>query len=174
MKPVIVIFAAALALLTGAVYADVYRQVDAQGNVTFSDEPTSGAEAIEIKPVTTIKLPKPQDLERDDQPEQQRQQQKPQYSTVEFAAPQNNQAFHSGNGNVEFRLTSNPALRNGHKYEVTIDGQPVGQSATSTIMVQNMDRGTHQAGINIVNQNGVQVISGAGITFTIHRPSRLN
>lgn len=174
MKPAIVIAAATLSLLAGAVHADVYRQIDAQGNVTFSDERSSGAEAIEVKPVTTIKLPKPQDLETKKQPAQKEQQEKSLYSMVVIAAPQNNQAFTSGNGNVEFQLISEPALRNGHQYEVTVDGQPVGQSTTRTLLVQNMDRGTHQAGVNIVNQNGVQIISGPGITFTIHRPSRLN
>ncbi len=172
MKPALMIAAAALLSLTGAAYADVYRQVDAQGNVTFSDEPSSGAKTIKVKPVTTIKLPKLEDLEEEKQAEPQPE--KSFYQAVAFAAPQNNQAFHSGNGNVEFQLFSEPALRNGHQYEVTIDGQPVGQSSSNTIMVQNMDRGTHQAGINIIDQNGVQVTSGTGISFTVHRPSRLN
>lgn len=172
MKPVLVMAAAAWVFLAGAACADVYRQVDAQGNVTFSDEPSSGAKPIRVKPVTTIKLPKPEDLE--EQQPVEKQQEKSLYNTLVFTAPQNNQAFHSGNGNVEFQLLSEPALRSGHKYEVTIDGQPVGQSSTNTIMVPNMDRGTHQAGINIIDQNGVQVTSGTAISFTVHRSSRLN
>ncbi|MEH6357229.1 MAG: DUF4124 domain-containing protein, partial [Marinobacter sp.] len=142
-----------------------------QGNVTFSDEPSSGAEAIEVRPVTTITLPKMQDFE---QPQQQQQPPSPLYELVRIVYPRNNEAFQSGNGDVEFNVISSPQLRDGHKYEVTLDGQPVGQSASGTILVQNIDRGTHQAGVNIVNRSGAQVGSGAGITFTIHRPSRLN
>jgi hypothetical protein len=174
MKPAIVIAAATLLLINGAAQAEVYRQVDAQGNVTFSDEPSSGAEAIEVKPVTTITLPKLQDLELREQPEIQQQKPDSIYDSVQIISPQDKEAFNSGNGNVEFRIISSPLLRDGHKYEVTLDGQPVGQSATGTIMVQHMDRGTHQAGVNIINRDGIQVASGAGITFTIHRPSRLN
>jgi len=173
MKPAIVIAAATLVMITGAAQAEMYRQVDAQGNVTFSDEASSGAEAIQVRPVTTITLPKMQDLEQFEQP-QQEQPPSPLYELVRIVYPQNNEAFHSGNGDVEFNVISSPQLRDGHKYEVTLDGQPVGQSTSGTIMVQNMDRGTHQAGVNIVNRSGVQVGSGTGITFTIHRPSRLN
>jgi len=173
MKPAIVIATATLLLINGAAQAEVYRQVDAQGNVTFSDEPSSGAEAIQVRPVTTITLPKMQDLEQFEQP-QQKQPPSPLYELVKIAYPRNNEAFNSGNGDVEFNVISSPQLRDGHKYEVTLDGQPVGQSTSGTILVQNMDRGTHQAGVNIVNRSGVQVGSGTGITFTIHRPSRLN
>jgi hypothetical protein len=173
MKPAIVIAAVTLLLASGAVQAEVYRQVDAQGNVTFSDEPSSGAEAIKVRPVTTITLPKMQDLEQFEQP-QQEQPPGPLYELVRIVYPRNNEAFTSGNGDVEFSVISSPQLRDGHKYEVTLDGQPVGQSTSGTILVQQIDRGTHQAGVNIVNRSGVQVGSGTGITFTIHRPSRLN
>jgi hypothetical protein len=146
MKPAIVIAAATLLMINGAAQAEVYRQVDAQGNVTFSDEPSSGAEAIQVRPVTTITLPKMQDLEQIDQPQQQEQPPSSLYELVRIVYPRNNEAFHSGNG----------------------------QSTSGTILVQTIDRGTHQAGVNIVNRRGVQVGSGTGITFTIHRPSRLN
>jgi hypothetical protein len=173
MKPVIVIAVATLLLINGVTQAEVYREVDAQGNVTFSDEPSSGAEAIQVRPVTTITLPKMQDLEQFEQP-QQEQPPSALYELVRIVYPRNNEAFNSGNGDVEFSVISSPQLRDGHKYEVTLDGQPVGQSTSGTILVQNMDRGTHQAAVNIVNRSGVQVGSGTGITFTVHRPSRLN
>lgn len=173
MKPIVVMTTVALLLFAGTASAEVYRQVDAEGNVTFSDEPSLGAKAIKVKPVTTIRLPKMQDLE---QPKKPQQDQRPSslYDSVTIVYPANNEAFHSGNGNIEFRLTSSPPLRKGHKYEVTLDGQPVGQSATGIILVQQVDRGTHQAGVRVVNRNGVQVGSGTGVSFTIHRPSRLN
>ena len=62
MKPRTGILAAALILLTGPAAAEVYRNVDAQGNVTFSDEPSEGSEAVQVKPVTTVTLPKPQNV----------------------------------------------------------------------------------------------------------------
>jgi hypothetical protein len=40
--------------------------------------------------------------------------------------------------------------------------------------VRNIDRGTHQAGVNIIDTSGVTIKSGESISFTIHRPSVLN
>ena len=59
MKPRNGLVAAMLVVLASPAGAEVYRNVDAYGNVTFSDEPSDGSEAIEVKPVTTVTLPKP-------------------------------------------------------------------------------------------------------------------
>ncbi|KPQ28008.1 MAG: protein of unknown function containing DUF4124 domain [Marinobacter excellens HL-55] len=163
-----------LLLASAAAHGEVYRHVDAQGNVTFSDEPMQGGETIEVKPVTTITLPKPEAVSQTDQLLEDVERQGAAYESLTLAHPENDQAFHSGNGDVTFEVRSSPELRRGHRYEVTLDGQPVGQSSSGSITVNNIDRGTHSAGVHIVDENGIQVKSGQPVTFTIHRPSRLN
>jgi hypothetical protein len=163
-------------LVSTQVYAEVYRQVDAQGNVTYTDEPSdqSPAEEVKIRPVTTVTLPKPEAVREPEALRERVQKEGAAYSRVGFVAPENGQAFHSGSGNVSFQVTSAPGLRRGHKYEVTLDGQPVGQSESGTVTVRNIDRGTHQAGAGIVDRSGVTIKTGETIRFTIHRPSVLN
>lgn len=152
--------------------AAVYRQVDAHGNVTFTDEPGGGAEEIEVKPVTTITLPKPEAVQEQLEQDQNGGQLNL-YDMVGFTSPNNDDAFHSGNGDVEFQVSSSPSLRRGHRFEVTLDGQPVGQTNSGTVTVRNVDRGTHRAGVHIINQAGQRIQTGEEITFTIHRPSVL-
>jgi hypothetical protein len=163
-------------LLTTPLSAEIYRQVDSQGNVTYTDEPSdqSPAEAVKIKPVTTVTLPKPEAVREPEKLRQKVETEGAMYSDLRFIAPENEQAFHSGNGDVSFQVGSAQGLRNGHKYEVTLDGQPVGQSTSGTVSVRNIDRGTHQAGVNIIDTSGVTIKSGESISFTIHRPSVLN
>lgn len=161
-------------ILAAPASAEVYRNVDAYGNVTYSDEPSKGAEAIEVKPVTTITLPKPQNVQETEQLREEVQREGAAYESVSFAYPDNNQAFHSGSGDVQFEVRSTPGLQPGHKYEVTLDGQPVGQSTSGSITVSNVFRGTHEARVHVVDQNGVQVKTGSPITFTVHRPSVAN
>lgn len=165
------LIASLLALTTAPAIAEIYRNVDAQGNVTYSDEPSSGAEAIEVQPVTTVTLPKLEDVENAPGEAPTQEQTPAPYRSVSFVAPQNDEAFHSGSGDVEFQVTSTPALREGHKYEITLDGQPVGQSDSGNIMVRNVFRGTHQAHVHVVNQDGVRITTGDSISFTIHRPT---
>lgn len=173
MKTRLVFVAGILTIIALPLSAEVYRQVDSQGNVTYTDEPTEGtaAEEIKVKPVTTITLPKPEAVREPERLREQVEQQGAAYDSVTFVAPGDEEAFHSGSGNVEFRVTSSPSLRGDHKYEVTLDGQPVGQSNSGTVMVRNVYRGTHDAGVNIIDSNGVTIKSGETITFTVHRPS---
>ena len=156
------------------VSAEVYRNVDDYGNVTYSDEPSEGAEAVEVKPVTTITLPKPEAVQETEKLREEVQREGAAYESLSFAYPDNNQAFYSGSGDVQFEVRSTPGLQPGHKYEVTLDGQPVGQSSSGSITVNNVFRGTHEARAHIVDENGVQVKTGSPITFTVHRPSALN
>jgi hypothetical protein len=165
---------AALVILSSPATAEIYRNVDAYGNVTFSDEPSDGAETIQIKPVTTITLPKPQVVQETSKLREEVEREGSAYQAISFTYPENNQAFHSGNGDIQFEVQSTPGLKRGHKYEVTLDGQPVGQTASGSVMVNNVFRGTHKAQVHIIDSNGVQVKTGPAIHFTVHRPSIAN
>lgn len=162
--------ASLLATLAVPAAAEVYRHVDKDGNVTFSDEPGDGAEEVKVKPVTTVTLPKLKDVQDAPRRTADEEERAP-YENITFVAPSNDQAFHSGSGDMAFQVTSTPPLRNGHKYEVALDGQPVGQSTSGTVTVQNVFRGTHSAAVHIVDRNGIRIQTGESISFTIHRPS---
>jgi len=174
MNPRLGITVGLMLLIAGPVTAEVYRNVDAQGNVTFSDEPSKGAEAVKVKPVTTITLPKPQNVRETDKLREDVKREGSVYESVSFTYPENEQAFYSGSGDVRFDMRSTPGLEPGHKYEVTLDGQPVGQSTSGSVNVSNVYRGTHNAGIHIVDKNGVQIKTGSPVRFTVHRPSTQN
>jgi hypothetical protein len=168
------LFVTALAIVSSPVTAEVYRNVDAYGNVTFSDEPSDGAETVKVKPVTTITLPKPQAVQETSKLREEVKREGSVYKGVSFTYPEDNQAFHSGNGDIQFTMQSTPGLRPGHKYEVTLDGQPVGQTTSGSVMVSNVFRGTHKAQVHIIDRNGVQIKNGPAIHFTVHRPSVAN
>lgn len=170
-----IILSTLLAASAFPVAAEVYKHVDKNGNVTFSDEPKSGSEEVKVRPVTTITLPKMRDVEAQQrQAEQSGQENSAPYDRVAFTAPEDNTAFHSGSGDVEFQVTSSPNLRRGHRFEVDLDGQPVGQNPGGTFTVRNMDRGTHTASVFVVDNQGQRVQSGDSVTFTVHRPSVIN
>jgi hypothetical protein len=50
----------------------------------------------------------------------------------------------------------------------------VGQTRSNQLTVENIYRGTHEARVHIVDNNGVQVKTGSPISFTVHRPSVQN
>ena len=171
MKTLVTLASGMLLLAASTSWAEVYRHVDAQGNVTFSDEPIKGSETVKVKPVTTITLPKPETVREPRKLREEVERKGASYDSLAFAYPQDDQAFHSGNGTVTFEVQSTPGLKPGHKYEITLDGQPVGQSTSGSVTVPNIDRGTHNAVAHIIDRKGVQVKTGQPIRFTVHRPS---
>lgn len=174
-KWTLIAFSILSTLLAVSAAAEVYKHVDKNGNVTFSDEPQSGSEEVKVRPVTTITLPKMRDVQAQQQQSEQSGQDNPDpYNRVTFTAPEDNSAFHSGNGDIEFQVSSSPGLRRGHRFEVDLDGQPVGQNPGGTFTVRNMDRGTHTASVFVVDNQGQRVQSGESVTFTVHRPSIIN
>ncbi len=162
------------ALMSLPALGEVYRQVDEDGNVTFTDEPDDDAERIQVKPVTTVTMPKPETVDRQLEEDDEEIGDQDAYDSVTFQSPEDEEAFNSGSGDVEFRVTSEPGLRADHRFEITLDGQPVGQTTSGTVMVNNVFRGTHKAGVNIINSEGERVYTGESISFTVHRPSVLN
>ncbi|WP_372973015.1 DUF4124 domain-containing protein [Marinobacter sp.] len=171
MKTQLLIAAVASAFLSLPVQAEVYRQVDKDGNVTFTDDPQGKAERVNVKPATTITMPKPETVEQQLDEEDGEIGDQKAYESVTFLAPADDEAFHSGSGNVEFQVASDPGLRQGHRFEITLDGQPVGQTTSGTVSVSNVFRGTHNAGVNVINADGERVFTGESISFTIHRPT---
>ncbi|PVY70327.1 uncharacterized protein DUF4124 [Tamilnaduibacter salinus] len=172
----LLITTALLAGFSSSLDAEVYKHTDEQGNVTYSDESIDGAETVDVKPVTTVTLPKMEQVEQATSDSQRGSQPEPQatYDSARFTAPENESAFHSGSGDVVFSVTSTPGLQPGHRFEVALDGQPIGQNRAGQFSVTNVNRGTHNASVNIIGPNGEIIHTGENISFTIHRPSVLN
>jgi hypothetical protein len=174
MKALFLIAVTTSALIALPAQAEVYRQVDADGNVTFTDEPDDSAERVNVKPVTTITMPRPETVNEQLSEEDETIGDEDAYESVGFTSPADDEAFHSGSGNVEFRVASTPGLRQGHQFEITMDGAPVGQTRSGSVTVNNVFRGTHNAGVNVIGPEGERIYTGDKISFTVHRPSVQN
>lgn len=48
-----------LLLLPQAVHADIYKLVDENGRVTYSNAPLKGARKLQLDPISTVTMPKP-------------------------------------------------------------------------------------------------------------------
>lgn len=174
MKALFLTAAVTSAMIALPAQAEVYRQVDANGNVTFTDEPGDNAERVNVKPVTTITMPKPETVKRQLDEDDESIGDQDAYESVSFTSPTDDEAFHSGSGNVQFQVTSTPGLRQGHQFEITMDGTPVGQTRSGSVTVNNVFRGTHNASVNVIGPDGERIYTGDSISFTVHRPSVQN
>lgn len=169
--------------------AGIYRSVDAEGNVVFTDEPSPGAEQIEISPSTVISSDQgitSGDEEADDilklSPEGESQTFEPEVDAIpayqiRIIAPANDESIWVNNGNVTVSMIVEPQLdaERGDLIMLNVDGVDVGEAQpTTSFQLTNLSRGTHTVSATIVDTNGLALTSSETITFHLHRASVLN
>lgn len=153
----------------GLTQAEIYRWVNDNGDVEYSDQYREGAEKVKVAPVTTVQMPKPSDIPppaASAEPEKERAI----YQQLSFTFPEAESAFHSGNGNISVMFESKPNLRPGHSYRVRLDGQVAGITEATTLELQNVDRGTHTLVLEVIDSSSL-LQSSEPLTFTLHRPT---
>ena len=88
-----------------SVSAEVYRVLDEDGNVIFSDKPSPGAEEIKIDHVQTISPPKVKDFEYTPSVENTTD---GVYTSLEIVSPENDQIFTGSEGDISVNILIHP------------------------------------------------------------------
>ncbi len=155
-----------------SISAGVYRSVDEDGNVIFTDRPSPDAEKIRVDKVQTISPPAVKDFEYTS-PEKPA---KEGYAKLEIISPQNDQTFTGGAGIVTINILIEPALdtEQGDRLILTMDGEKQAESSSTSFSFTNLDRGTHTTKADIVNKGGRSLKSSATVTFYVIRPTVSN
>jgi len=165
-----------IAGLTGLLFslsttAAVYMEKDAKGNVVFTDRPSSkDAKPIKLNPTSTYKAP---DLHRagTSRPSQKPDDGAQGYESITITQPANDSPVRENNGNLEVGIDLSPALKTGHHFVLLMDGVPVAEGQSTTLRLQNVDRGTHTLQVQVVDDNGNVIISSESVTFHMLRIS---
>lgn len=148
--------------------ATVYKKVNPDGSVEYSDvPPDDSAKPMKLKPIQSITLPKPPPASPPPPPEP-----KPfQYESIRILSPADDEAIRSNNGDFSARAELKPGLREEqeHRLEWLLDGKPVANARGLTLSLKNMDRGTHKLQLRVADFNGKTVIQTPVITFHILR-----
>lgn len=169
--------AAALAVAPASAQ-DVYRWVDEDGVVHYSDQPRDGAEKVEVREPQTYSVeealpatPTARDSSAVDGPERVTG-----YSSLRIAVPEHDSVAWNTGGEITVQVAPEPALVPGHQVVVFLDGQAVDGTpvASTTIGLTGMYRGSYQLRASIVDENNRQVIESPAITFHVRQTSIQN
>lgn len=184
MKKYEAVFLASAALwLSSAGFAadkatQVFRSVDAQGNVVFTDTPRDGARAVEIQSPSTVSAMPAAPATQVLSPASDAAPADPNafagYQALVITQPENGAALNDTAGNVAVGVSLVPALRTdlGHGLTITLDGKPVLQnSAQMSVMLENVDRGEHVLEAFVRNAGGQVLFQSAPVRFSLQRTS---
>ncbi|MCI0401806.1 MAG: DUF4124 domain-containing protein [Gammaproteobacteria bacterium] len=153
--------------------AAVYRWVDENGNVVYSDKPQPGAEAIEMREIQTIQAPPVAPITAKEVPPPP---EFPGYEQVAIVSPENDAAVRENAGNVTVTVALEPALQTtlGHRIALFVDGAQVSEPGTATqFSLINMDRGTHTLEAKVIDSDGKAIASSPPSEFHLLRHSIL-
>ncbi|MXY52073.1 MAG: DUF4124 domain-containing protein [Gammaproteobacteria bacterium] len=144
--------AVAVAMLAfGASAAPVYRLVDADGRVTFTDMPGPGAERFLPDTPNTYRARQPQS--RPPEPAPVQRDAFTGYRGVAIAWPKA-EAVRANDGRIRIVAATEPSLQSGHRAVVLLDGQAAQRSEGLTFELAELDRGRHELSVRIVDGDG--------------------
>ncbi len=145
----------------------LYRWVDAQGVIHFSDTPQPGAQKIEVAPAQTFPAtPVPgSELAGSAAPAAI-------YQSCEIAQQTAEQSIYAPDTvDVSVRLV--PELRDGDQLTVTADGLglPSAEGSALDFQLASPDRGAHTLQAVVRDAEGHTLCSSMSVTFYVRRPS---
>jgi len=158
--------------LSHLVYAEqltkVYKVVNPDGSISYSDKSQKNAQELLIPPVATI--PAFQAIPSDSAPTSSDTNASTNYLSMKISAPANNSAFYSGNGDIDVVVELIPTLNSGDQLQFQLDGKTVGTRPTNHMALKTLDRGSHSISVNLISKTG-ETLKTATSQFTVHRPS---
>jgi hypothetical protein len=154
------LIAVVLLLCTASLQAQIYRWVDEEGNVQFSDIPPPGNQP----PAETVDLPKPSTMDSYRPPAEATdttdadtaEGEKPvSYRHFSISSPPDDEALRENAGNVTITVDISPDLQPGHRLNLYLDGNLLDNGGTrTTVQLNNVPRGTHQIRAEILDASG--------------------
>jgi hypothetical protein len=161
-------------LIGSAVDAAVYKSVDQQGNVVYTDEPTGDAKPIELPPLSTVPAPDYRSLDKADSEPEQDPAAGGYYQQLSIVTPKPDETLRDNSGSIGVAVSIKPALNRtqGHRMRYFLDGNAQGEPTPALeTQFEDVDRGTHTVEAAVVDASGKELKRTSGVRFYLHRQS---
>ena len=173
-----------IAILPSAVVAAMYKQIDKDGNVSYTDIPDkANIKPIKPAPIMTFSAPTStnENMERsrkrngsNDDGESEnniKQSTATTYQTLMINSPQAGAAVRANGGSISIQVTPEPALdtKNNHRLVLILDGQTKAQGQSTAVTVAGVERGAHTLSARIESADGDILINASEVTFHVLR-----
>ena len=151
----------------------IYKWVDDDGVIHFSDQPHENAQKLELKAPQTYTAQKTTSTTTRSAPAGPASPRPAQSGyTCSISEPANDQMF-MNTSTVTAGVTAQPPIRPGDTAVVTMDGQrvPGVPAEGGQFTISPVDRGTHSIQVTIQDAQGNAVCQSSAVTFHVHQPS---
>ena len=174
---------ALLAMISCPLNAQVYKVVDEDGNVTYTDQaPGDGSQPIELRPISVIEAPtyvKPERPVEESEgagegKEMSLRYLRKNYADFAIVAPQQEESVWQPESGVTAAWNARYQLQPGMQVTISVDGQPQTTTAEQIVSLGNLDRGEHTVSAELKDAKNRSIATAGPITFFVRRPGLYN
>lgn len=152
---------------TAFVAADIYKTVDKNGHVTYTDTPppNTNAKPVELKSLNTTPaigagpVYNTSVAQTDDEP----------YS-ISLSAPENGKTLMPDERSLTISANVNPALRDGDLVAFKLDGKIITTTTETSYTLVEPARGEHSISLAVVDAKGQELAQSEAVTVMVMRP----
>jgi hypothetical protein len=176
-----------LVFAASSLATEVYKTVDKDGNVTYTDKPPpDGAQPMELPGLSVIESPEYQKTAREAEAEaiangtQTEPEEVPlrqlrnDFKDFAIVSPQQEESVWRPDGPVTIAWSTGAQMLEGMKVTVTLDGKRLSTTTDRMVLVPNMERGEHTVAAELTDARNRRVALAEPVTFFIRQPGLYN
>jgi len=167
------------AMPTSPLTAQVYKTVDEDGNVTYTDQPPKdGSKPIKLRPISIIEAPIYATVPKADEEaadgeagkEMSLKNLRKNYQDFAIVSPRPEESVWHPDGPVTVAWSAGYQLQIGMKVTVYMDGKKQATTTDQIIPVSDLERGEHTVTAELTDSRNRKIATAQPVTFYIQRP----
>lgn len=180
MRLITILLALSLALVASPLMAQVYKVVDKDGNVTFTDQPPGdGSKPVELAPISVIEAPTYEKApeataEEDAEKKMSLSYLRRNYKDFAIISPQQEESVWRPDGPISIAWSTRYALQEGMKVNIFLDGKIHTTTAQQVVAVAGLDRGEHTTKAELRDSKNRVIATTESVVFFVRQPGLYN
>ncbi len=153
-------------------FSEVYKWIDDEGKVHYTNKPHKKATKVELSPFTVYgKKIKKEEKKGVLNQNQDNNKNTSEYSVIEIIEPKEDAVLRSDTGEIKVQIKLTPTLGEGHKRHLILDNTvpPEIIMPANSAILNGIERGRHQFVLEIKNTDGKVVAKSKPRHFTLRK-----
>ena len=158
-----------MVLLVQVAAADVYKTVDKDGNIKYTDKPsTEKAEKLELREINTVPGAAP--LPESSRVNSYDAQAAALNYQIAIISPRTDVTIPVGQRDLAIAINLTPGLQQGHLLVYFMNGELLEETTMNNVIVKDVPRGTHTLVVEAIDANGRSLGTSAPVIVNVIRP----
>ena len=178
MRFITILVVLSLALIASPLMAQVYKTVDKDGNVTFTDQPPGdGSKPVELAPISVIEAPTYEKAPPADvgaEKEMSLADVRRSFRDFAIVSPQSEESVWKPDGPISIAWSAGSALQEGMQVEIYLDGKMHTATTQQMVPVVGMDRGEHSVYAILKDSRRRVIATSEAVVFFVRQPGLYN